>query len=187
MPAVLTPTATQMAKTPAAVERMTRQLREKAYPAAQRELGELQAFVDQHAQEEPGTTTTTPLRHWDLAYWSEKRREALFSVSDEEVKPFLPLPAVLGGMFTLAERLFGVSLVPSKVRIRASSSSARPLCLWVPCVTTSVRLDRATEERGRPAGPARGLARRCDLVRRAERPDRRAPRRMFPRPLRPPR
>ena len=33
----------------------------------------------------------------------------------EEVKPFLPLPAVLQGLFGLAERLFGVTLseVPS--------------------------------------------------------------------------
>ena len=41
---------------------------------------------------------------------SEKRRKALFSVSDEEVKPYLPLPAVLQGLFGLAQKLFGVTL-----------------------------------------------------------------------------
>ena len=29
-----------------------------------------------------------------MAYWSEKQRVANYSISDEEVKPYLPLPQV---------------------------------------------------------------------------------------------
>ena len=34
------------------------------------------------------------LANWDMAYWSEKQRVANYSISDEEVKPYLPLPQV---------------------------------------------------------------------------------------------
>jgi oligopeptidase A len=96
-------TAEKMAQTPAAVIDMHAELRAQAFPAAVRELEELRAFaVDNGGPHE--------LRHWDMSYWSEKRRKALFSVSDEEVKPYLPLPAVLQGLFGLAEKLFGVTL-----------------------------------------------------------------------------
>ena len=34
------------------------------------------------------------LANWDMAYWSEKQRVANYAISDEEVKPYLPLPQV---------------------------------------------------------------------------------------------
>eukprot|EP01050_Picozoa_sp_SAG11_P000552 SAG11_NODE_18_length_25850_cov_18.210050_10_plen_122_part_00 len=45
-----------------------------------------------------------------MSYWSEKLRQERFEVSDEEVRPYLPLPKVLAGLFELSDQLFGVSI-----------------------------------------------------------------------------
>ncbi|MFR9593307.1 MAG: M3 family metallopeptidase [Rikenellaceae bacterium] len=45
---------------------------------------------------------------WDFAYYAEKYKNAEFSISDEEVKPYLPLGSVREGIFMLAEKLYGL-------------------------------------------------------------------------------
>ena len=42
---------------------------------------------------------------------SERYRESKFALTKEELRPYFALPNVLEGMFGLAERLFGVSIV----------------------------------------------------------------------------
>ncbi|CAM9885403.1 unnamed protein product, partial [Choristocarpus tenellus] len=44
---------------------------------------------------------------------SERRKEELYSFSEEELRPYFPLPEVLKGMFGLASRLFGVEISPA--------------------------------------------------------------------------
>ncbi len=51
---------------------------------------------------------------WDWSYWSEKYKNATYSLSDEEVKPYLELNNVKEGIFTLAERLYGIKFVENK-------------------------------------------------------------------------
>jgi oligopeptidase A len=53
------------------------------------------------------------LENWDVSYWSEKLRQQKYSVDDESIKPYLPLPKVLAGMYALAETLFGVTIKES--------------------------------------------------------------------------
>ena len=48
--------------------------------------------------------------HWDTAFWSERIREEKYGLSDEELRPYFPLPQVLDGLFSLAHRLFGVTI-----------------------------------------------------------------------------
>lgn len=48
----------------------------------------------------------------DVAYWSERQREKLYEYSEEELRPYFALPKVLEGMFSLANRLFGIRIVP---------------------------------------------------------------------------
>ena len=50
------------------------------------------------------------LEHWDVPYWAERLREERFDYSDEELRPYFALPAVLDGLFQLIERLFGVTV-----------------------------------------------------------------------------
>eukprot|EP01047_Picozoa_sp_COSAG01_P075390 COSAG01_NODE_12908_length_1666_cov_1.362476_1_plen_508_part_10 len=102
-------TAEKMAQTTEAVTKMTEDLRAKALPAAAAELETLRAFA---ASAQGVEVENLELANWDIAYWSEKQREALFSITDEETKPYLPLPSVLQGLFDLAETLFGVVIKP---------------------------------------------------------------------------
>ena len=46
-----------------------------------------------------------------MAYYAEKLQHKLFSISQEELRPYFPLPRVLEGLFAVAERLFGVKIV----------------------------------------------------------------------------
>jgi oligopeptidase A len=94
--------ARKMAPGVEAVEKLLEELRGESYDAAVRELEKLKAFAK-----------TDDLKHWDIAYWSEKQREAKFDFNAEELRPYFPLPRVLEGLFGLAKRIFGVTIVPA--------------------------------------------------------------------------
>jgi oligopeptidase A len=96
--------ADKMAATPERVLAFLHELAGKARPVAQQELAELRAF----AAEELGVVDLQP---WDVAWASEKLRARRFDFSEEDLKPFFPLPSVQAGLFALAERVFGVRLV----------------------------------------------------------------------------
>ncbi|MGB1557851.1 MAG: M3 family metallopeptidase [Oceanococcaceae bacterium] len=91
----------KMADSPDAAEAFLLDIASKARPAAQAQLEALTAFAA--AQGAP-----TPLQPWDTAYWAEKHREATLGLSDEKLRPYFPLPAVLQGLFAVAEKLFEV-------------------------------------------------------------------------------
>ncbi len=65
-------------------------------PAAERDLAELEGWVGR------------PLEPWDIGYYSEKLRLEKFSISDEELRPYFPLPRVMDGLFSVMERLYGI-------------------------------------------------------------------------------
>jgi oligopeptidase A len=92
----------KMAGTPERVLGFLRDLAARAKPVAQRELDELRAF----ARDELGIDGLQP---WDVGYASEKLRQQRFDFSEEDLKPYFPLPAVLDGLFAIAGRVFGVS------------------------------------------------------------------------------
>jgi len=97
--------ASKMAPDVEAVDALSLRLREVARPHAQRDLDELQAY----ARAETGDTTYT-IRHWDVAFWAERNREARFAFNDEMLRPYFSFDRVLTGMFELAERLFGINI-----------------------------------------------------------------------------
>ena len=49
---------------------------------------------------------------WDGAFWAERLREERYSYTDEELRPYFALPAVLDGLFAVARRLFDVVITP---------------------------------------------------------------------------
>lgn len=95
--------ATKMAASPARVLDFLRDLVRRAKPVAERELVELRVF----ARDRLGLDELQP---WDVAYASEKLRVARFALSEEELKPYFPLPAALDGLFAIVARVFGASL-----------------------------------------------------------------------------
>jgi oligopeptidase A len=95
---------TRMADTPEQVLQFLRELADRALPYAHRDLAELKAF----AQTELGLD---PIEPWDVAFASEKLRQAKYDYSEEEVKPYFTEPKVVSGLFDLVSRLFSVKLV----------------------------------------------------------------------------
>ncbi len=95
--------ATKMAPTPQAVLDFLQDLVTRAKPVAEKELSELRSFA-------ASALGINDLQPWDVAYASEKLRLQRFDLSEEELKPFFPLPAVMDGLFAITQRVFGVSL-----------------------------------------------------------------------------
>ena len=60
------------------------------------------------------------LNPWDVAYYANLRAEEHFRLDHEELRRHFPLPRVLDGLFSLAERLYGI-------RVRGDSDAAVPL------------------------------------------------------------
>ena len=94
--------ARKMAPSVEAVEKLSEELRVASYDAAMKEFEELKAFAGKDE-----------LKHWDTTYWAEKQKEAKFEFNEEELRPYFPLPQVLDGLFGLAKRIFGVSIIPA--------------------------------------------------------------------------
>ncbi len=97
--------ATKMADSPAEVERFLEQLLAPAKQAAEQDLETLRAF----AREELGMEA---LQVWDVAYASEKLREARYQLNEEMLRPYFPFPKVLQGMMDIAGSLFGLRFQP---------------------------------------------------------------------------
>ncbi len=97
--------ASKMAPNVAAVENLLESLRSASFEAAKQDLEDLRAFAI--AQDAP---EANDLKHWDLAYWSERLREAKFDFNAEELRPYFPLEQVLSGLFNLAHKLFDINI-----------------------------------------------------------------------------
>lgn len=54
------------------------------------------------------------LMPWDFGYYSEKYKLETYALNDELVKPYLELEKVKGGVFMLANKLFGLNFTENK-------------------------------------------------------------------------
>nr|WP_289073794.1 oligopeptidase A [uncultured Halomonas sp.] len=94
---------TKMADSPTQVLDFLEDLARRAKPQAQEEFAELSAY----ARDELGIETLKP---WDVAYVSEKLREARYAISQEQLRPYFPAPRVVDGLFQVVERLYNVHI-----------------------------------------------------------------------------
>lgn len=90
----------RMAGTADAVMDFLENLRSKAFPAAQQELSALKSLALVDGIEE--------LMPYDHAFYAEKMREKKYSYSEEELKNYFTLDAVLQAVFSLSKKLFGL-------------------------------------------------------------------------------
>ncbi|MEH6585586.1 MAG: oligopeptidase A [Halioglobus sp.] len=95
--------ATKMADTPAQVVEFLEQLAAKSRQQALDEWQAVQAF----ARDEFNATTVNA---WDVGYYSEKLREQRYKVSQEDIRPYLPVNRVLPGLFEVVHRLYGIAV-----------------------------------------------------------------------------
>ena len=93
----------KMADSPGQVIGFLRDLAVRAKPSAHRDMAELRSF----AAENLGLDS---LSSWDMAFASERLKEARYAFSDNEVKQYFQLPRVLEGLFGLIGRLFDVRI-----------------------------------------------------------------------------
>ena len=91
----------RMAETPKKVLEFLNELLEKAKPAAENEYKNLENFAKK-------TGKIDRLEKWDSAYYSEKLKQELFSLDDEQLKPYFKLENVIEGAFVVAKKLFGL-------------------------------------------------------------------------------
>ncbi|BDU35611.1 hypothetical protein TUMSATVNIG2_00800 [Vibrio nigripulchritudo] len=95
--------ATKMAENPQQVLGFLNELAVKAKPQGEREVQELRDF----AQQEFGVSE---LNLWDIAYYSEKQKQHLFQISDEELRPYFPEDKAISGLFEVLKRVFGMTV-----------------------------------------------------------------------------
>jgi oligopeptidase A len=50
------------------------------------------------------------LQAWDTPYYSEKLRQEKYAISQEALRPYFPAEKVLEGMFTVVNKLFGITI-----------------------------------------------------------------------------
>ncbi|MFB9214064.1 oligopeptidase A [Vibrio sinaloensis] len=95
--------ATKMAESSAQVLGFLNDLATKAKPQGEREVEELRQFANSEFGVEE-------LFLWDIAYYSEKQKQHLFQISDEELRPYFPEQKAVSGLFEVLKRVFGMTV-----------------------------------------------------------------------------
>ncbi|ACL32873.1 oligopeptidase A [Glaesserella parasuis] len=99
--------ATKMAENPTQVVDFLEGLANRSKEQGKKELAGLKAF----AKENYGVSELQP---WDIAFYSEKQKQALYAINDEELRPYFPEERVLSGLFELVKRIFGMRVEEQK-------------------------------------------------------------------------
>ncbi|CAI1143771.1 oligopeptidase A [Serratia liquefaciens] len=94
--------ATKMAENPEQVLGFLSDLAKRARPQAEQELAQLRAFAKQHYG-------VDELEAWDITYYGEKQKQHLFSISDEQLRPYFPEQRVVQGLFEVVKRIYGIT------------------------------------------------------------------------------
>lgn len=98
-------TADQMAGTPEAVYRLLDEVWEPALDRAREELKQMDELLQ---KDEPGAEFAS----WDWWYYAEKVRKQNYALDEEMLRPYFSLENVRGGIFFLANRLYGITFRP---------------------------------------------------------------------------
>jgi len=93
----------KMAKSSEEVITFLMDLANKAKPFALKDMDELKSFAK--------TLKIEKLEAWDVAYVSEKLRQAKYSFSENEVKQYFPEHRVLKGLFKVVETIFKLKII----------------------------------------------------------------------------
>jgi oligopeptidase A len=100
----------KMARSAQEVTTFLRDLASRSRLHADRDLAELREFA-------AATLGLGDLQSWDIAYASERLKEARYAYSEEEVKRYFTLPRVLQGLFSIIQTLFGVRIQPEEAPV----------------------------------------------------------------------
>lgn len=91
----------RMAKTPANVYNLLKQVWTPALAVAKRELADMQELAKSEGMNET-------LQSWDWWYYAEKVRKAKYDLDEEQLRPYFKLENVREGVFYVANKLYGL-------------------------------------------------------------------------------
>ncbi len=97
--------AKKMARDPAEVLDFLKDLAARSRERALEEYAELESFAREKHR-------ANKLAAWDITYYSEKLKQHKFKLSQEELRPYFPLPSVLNGLFSIVNRLYDLTILP---------------------------------------------------------------------------
>ncbi|MGG2141698.1 oligopeptidase A [Symbiopectobacterium sp. RP] len=94
--------ATKMAENPQQVLDFLNDLATRARPQGEAELAQLRAFAKAHYD-------AGELQPWDITYYSELQKQHLYTISDEQLRPYFPEQRVVEGLFEVVKRIYGIT------------------------------------------------------------------------------
>lgn len=98
----------RMAKNPQTVNEFIQKLLEPSLPAAKAEVRELYEYARTNGFE------GSEIQPWDFGFWSEKLKDARYSINDEQLKPYFRLESCIDAAFGLAGKLYGLTFEERK-------------------------------------------------------------------------
>ncbi len=96
--------ATKMAESTDQVIGFLSDLATRARPQGEQELATLRQFAKQHYGVED-------LQPWDITWYAEKQKQHLYTISDEQLRPYFPEHRALSGLFEVIRRVYGLRAV----------------------------------------------------------------------------
>lgn len=91
-----------MAKTVDAAEELLMKVWKPAVAKAKEEIADMQKYVDNHGGD-------FKIAGWDYYYYAEKVKKEKFNFDENDVRAYFPIESVRKGIFTMAERLYGIT------------------------------------------------------------------------------
>lgn len=98
----------RMAHDTATAERFVSGLQTKTEPFFAKETKSLTLFAAKQV-DDPNFV----MQPWDVGYYAEKQRKALYDFDEEALRPYFPIDQVLHGLFETARRLYDIRIEPS--------------------------------------------------------------------------
>ena len=92
----------RMAKSRETVNNFIMQLLEPSLPFAKKDVADVLAYAKKNGFE------GNEIMPWDFNFWSERYKEAEYSLNAEELKPYFRLENCIDAVFDLANRLYGL-------------------------------------------------------------------------------
>lgn len=93
----------KMVDSAAQVNGFLNELLEKSKPLASAEFEQLRIYARQKG-------LSDVIQAWDLAFYSNKLKQELYAIADEDLKPYFPANVVISGLFQVVNKLFGISI-----------------------------------------------------------------------------
>lgn len=96
----------RMAKTGARALAFIEDLKARAQDPFKRECRELEDFKAKRL----GVPSET-LKAWEVSFWAERLRKDRYDFDEEVLRPYFPMDRVISGLFEIADRVLGLSIV----------------------------------------------------------------------------